>query len=260
MRFPRRDSRHTLRPPEDTSTGAVPLNAAKRSRVANRAMSPVMPTTVAANHRPDAEDADGRGARRDDDLLEAFLRLGHLPVDAAKVVEELGRQFDTSRRNGAVGLYLGQQRGRFLGVDLVGRRPRPARTAPRGADRRSGCDCSTGSADASPIASSPPHDPRHRPPSARMTAAPRWRPTRRHEDRSCWSTPWPAAAPAPPASAARQARVRRWRPAAERGGSRARRDPAAGTSFGSQAATATGGRFVSSAARISRQYEQAAPT
>lgn len=79
-----------------------------------------MPTTVAANHRPDAEDADGRGARRDDDLLEAFLRLGHLPVDAAKVVEELGRQFDTSRRNGAVGLYLGQQRGRFLGVDLVG--------------------------------------------------------------------------------------------------------------------------------------------
>ncbi len=52
VRFPRRESRHTLRPPEDTSMGAVPLNAAKQSRVGKRAMSPVMPTTVAATTGP----------------------------------------------------------------------------------------------------------------------------------------------------------------------------------------------------------------
>jgi hypothetical protein len=40
---------------------------------------------------------------------------------------------------------------------------------------------------------------------------------------------------------------------------RPRRDPTAGTSFGSQAATATGRRFVSSAVRVSRRYEPAAP-
>lgn len=40
---------------------------------------------------------------------------------------------------------------------------------------------------------------------------------------------------------------------------RPRRDPTAGTSFGSQAANATGRRFVSPAARISRRYELAAP-
>ena len=33
VRFPRRERRQTLRPPEDTSMGAVPLKAAKRSRV-----------------------------------------------------------------------------------------------------------------------------------------------------------------------------------------------------------------------------------
>jgi hypothetical protein len=41
---------------------------------------------------------------------------------------------------------------------------------------------------------------------------------------------------------------------------RPRRDPTAGTSFGSQAATATGRRFVSPAIGISRQYERAAPS
>src|SRR5205085_2047399 len=52
VRLPRRESRQTLRPPEETSIGAVPLKAAKRSRVGNQAMSPVTPTTVAATTGP----------------------------------------------------------------------------------------------------------------------------------------------------------------------------------------------------------------
>lgn len=40
---------------------------------------------------------------------------------------------------------------------------------------------------------------------------------------------------------------------------RPRRDPTAGTSFRSQAAKATGRRFASSAVRVSRRYEHAAP-
>ena len=52
VRFPRRESRQILRPPEDTSMGAVPLKAAKGARVGKRAMSPVTPTTVAATTGP----------------------------------------------------------------------------------------------------------------------------------------------------------------------------------------------------------------
>jgi hypothetical protein len=38
-RFPRSEARCTTRPPEENSTGAVPLWAAWRSRLANRVMS-----------------------------------------------------------------------------------------------------------------------------------------------------------------------------------------------------------------------------
>jgi hypothetical protein len=51
-RFPRRVSRRALRFPEDTSIGAVPLQSAKRSRLAKRETSPTQPVTVAAMTGP----------------------------------------------------------------------------------------------------------------------------------------------------------------------------------------------------------------
>jgi hypothetical protein len=47
-RFPRSDSRQVFRFPEDTSIGAVPLQAANRSRLANRVTSVTSPMTVPA--------------------------------------------------------------------------------------------------------------------------------------------------------------------------------------------------------------------
>jgi hypothetical protein len=51
-RFPRSDSRQTTRPPEDTSAGAVPLQAAKLSGPGKREMSPTSPGTAAATAGP----------------------------------------------------------------------------------------------------------------------------------------------------------------------------------------------------------------
>ncbi len=99
--------------------GAVPLKAANRSRVGNLAMSPVMPTTVAATTGGDAEDVDDAGAGRYDHLLEALLRLGDLAVDSAQVIEELLGELDAGGGHGAVGLDLGEQERRLVGVDLV---------------------------------------------------------------------------------------------------------------------------------------------
>ncbi len=48
----RRDSRNTLCGRDDTSIGAVPAYAEKRSAVVNRVVSPVMATTVAAMTGP----------------------------------------------------------------------------------------------------------------------------------------------------------------------------------------------------------------
>jgi hypothetical protein len=50
--FPRRDSRQTLRFPEDTSTGAVLLQAAKWSRPGNRDTSSTSPSTIPAMTGP----------------------------------------------------------------------------------------------------------------------------------------------------------------------------------------------------------------
>ncbi len=119
MRFPRRESRHTFRPPEDTSMGAVPLKAAKRSRVGKRAMSPVTPDG-GSHDRTDPEDVDGGRAGRGDHLLEPLLRLGELAVDPTQVIEELLGELDTGGGHRAVGFHLGQQQRCFFGVDLVG--------------------------------------------------------------------------------------------------------------------------------------------
>ena len=51
-RLPRRESRWTFLPPEDTSIGAVPLKAAKWCRLGKRATSPVIPIAVPATTGP----------------------------------------------------------------------------------------------------------------------------------------------------------------------------------------------------------------
>jgi hypothetical protein len=61
--FPRRDSRQTFRSPEDTSIGAVPLQAAKWSRPGKRDTSRTSPMTAAAMTGPDGWTSTTRAAR-----------------------------------------------------------------------------------------------------------------------------------------------------------------------------------------------------
>jgi hypothetical protein len=79
-----------LRFPEDTSTGAVPLQAAKRSRLANRDTSATSPITVAAANGPTPK----RSVRLVPDARTAaasfFSGLAHLLIQAPHVRQEVG--------------------------------------------------------------------------------------------------------------------------------------------------------------------------
>src|SRR6185437_14352691 len=83
-RFPRRDSRWTLRPPEATSTGAVPLQAAKRSLFLKREASRTSPMMTAAVTGPRGQ-AGPAGPGRGVGLLPG---LAQLPVGAPQVLDQ----------------------------------------------------------------------------------------------------------------------------------------------------------------------------
>ena len=100
--------------------GAVPLNAAKRSRGREARDVAGDAHDVGGHDGSNTEYVDGRGAGGGDDLGEALLRIGELAVDATKVVEELLGKLEAGGRHRGVRLDVGQQQSRFLGVDLLG--------------------------------------------------------------------------------------------------------------------------------------------
>ncbi len=91
-RFPRSDSRQVLRFPEDTSTGAVPLQEAKWSLVGNRVTSVTSPITVPVLTGPKAEDLGEAGTRGSDGRGQLFPGLAELGIQASQVLQELAGQ------------------------------------------------------------------------------------------------------------------------------------------------------------------------
>jgi hypothetical protein len=103
-RFPRSETRCTTRPPEENSTGAVPVVGGVVVPVAE-------PTDVAAvadehggEDRADAEQVGNGGARGPDGIADPLVRGLELGVEAADVVEELDGQV-------VAGLFDGGGRG-----------------------------------------------------------------------------------------------------------------------------------------------------
>src|SRR5215831_9273702 len=100
-RLPRSDSRQIVRPPEETSTGAVPVQAAKRSLVANRATPATSPITVAAITGPTPKIS----VRLVPDALTTtasfFSGLADLGIQAAHVLQELGGELPAGLLGGA---------------------------------------------------------------------------------------------------------------------------------------------------------------
>src|SRR5512140_288499 len=91
-RLPRSDSRQAFRPPEDTSAGAVPLQAAKWSRLPNRNTWRTSPITVPAMTGPTPK----MPVRLVPEALTAaasfLLAIARLGIEAADAGEELGGQ------------------------------------------------------------------------------------------------------------------------------------------------------------------------
>jgi hypothetical protein len=84
-RFPRQDSRCTVRCPQDTSIGAVPLQAAKRSRLPKRDTSRTSPMTAAAMTGADPGQPGQAAAGRGDGNSGLLPGLAQPRVDAAQV-------------------------------------------------------------------------------------------------------------------------------------------------------------------------------
>lgn len=74
---------------------------------------------MAATTGPTLEDRSGRGTRRGDDQLEAFLRLLDLGVEAPEIVEQLLGELDASGSDRAVRFNAIEQRSRFPCGNLV---------------------------------------------------------------------------------------------------------------------------------------------
>ena len=87
-RFPRRDSRQAFRCPEDTSIGAVPLQAAKWSRFLKREASRTSPMMVAAMTGPTPEQPGQAGPAGPHGGVELLPGLAELGVDAAQVLDQ----------------------------------------------------------------------------------------------------------------------------------------------------------------------------
>src|SRR6516165_5683533 len=101
-RFPRRDSRQIVRWPEDTSIGAVPLQAAKWSRPGNRDTSRTSPSTRGGDDRADPEQAGRAGPGRGDGDRELGAGLPDPGIDAAQVIKEGRGQLAAGRLHRAV--------------------------------------------------------------------------------------------------------------------------------------------------------------
>ena len=203
--------------------GAVPLKAAKRSRVGKRAMSPVTPTTVAATTGPTPKMSMVVVPDAATTCSSRFFDSASWPSTRRRSSSSSSASSTRAAATALSGSTPASNQAALLGVDLVGdaagdevaqHRVQPAGDLGAGARQV-------------PVTSRP--QLHHRGvildadlASATATAARRWRPTARRGGRSCWSTRWPAAAPAPPASAARPGPARRRRPAAGRAGSRGR--------------------------------------
>jgi hypothetical protein len=120
VRFPRRESRQTLRPSGRHLDGGGAVEGAEA--VACREAGDVAGDADdrGGHDRAHSEDVDDGGAGRRDDLLEPLRGLGELAVDAAEILEELAGKLDPSSGDGAVGLNASEQRSGFTCIDLVG--------------------------------------------------------------------------------------------------------------------------------------------
>jgi hypothetical protein len=84
-RLPRCESRCTTRCPEETSIGAVPVQDAKPSLVANRVMSPGVADDDGGDDGAGAVDAGKAGAARFDGVGEVGAGVAELQVQVAQV-------------------------------------------------------------------------------------------------------------------------------------------------------------------------------
>ena len=141
-RFPRRDSRQIVRWPEDTSIGAVPLQAAKWSRPGNRDTSRTSPSTRGGDDRADPEQAGRAGPGRGDGDRELGAGLPDPGIDAAQVIKEGRGQLAAGGRHRVRrgdrgeepgGLACGDGLGYAAGDQLAQHRVQPAHDLGAGA-------------------------------------------------------------------------------------------------------------------------------
>ena len=99
-RLPRRDSRQIFRPPEDTSIGAVPFQAAKWSRLGKRKHVADVADDRGGDDRAGVEQPGQAGPGRPDGDRELGPGVAHLRVDAAQAGGELGGELAAGRRDG----------------------------------------------------------------------------------------------------------------------------------------------------------------